>query len=471
VKTTLTERDGNTVKMAVEVSTEELQDAFDSQLKKLAREIRIAGFRPGKAPLTMVRQRVGDEAILVEAVEETMGEWFATAAIELDIEPVDRPEIETGDEIPELDKPFGFTATVTVMPDVVLGDYKGVEAVREASEAEDGEVNGQVDRLRDEFAELRPVDGRPAQTGDFVNADFRATYEGEPVENMQATDFVFELGGNQMFSEVEEQIVGMNIDEERTFPFVLPEGFPDDLGGKTVDFTIILKDVKEKALPELTDKWASEISEFETLLELRQEIRNRISMGKAQNSDQLFKARAVKAATDNATVDLPDVVVRRRAEEMVVDFKRSLEAQGASLDGYLEASGATIEKIIEDMKPAAANNVKTEMVLDAVAEAEGLEATDDELAEAVAQMAAAAKVDAKTLEKRLRKGGRAEELRASLVREKAADLIVDAAVALAPEAAAQAEETPVEAGAAEPAEDTGAAEPAEPADDAGGEEA
>jgi len=334
VKTTLTERDGNTVKMAVEVSTEELQDAFDSQLKKLAREIRIAGFRPGKAPLTMVRQRVGDEAILVEAVEETMGEWFATAAIELDIEPVDRPEIETGDEIPELDKPFGFTATVTVMPDVVLGDYKGVEAVREASEAEDGEVDGQMDRLRDEFAELRPVDGRPAQMGDFVNADFRATYEGEPVENMQATDFVFELGGNQMFSEVEEQIVGMNIDEERTFPFVLPEGFPDDLGGKTVDFTIILKDVKEKALPELTDKWASEISEFETLLELRQEIRNRISMGKAQNSDQLFKARAVKAATDNATVDLPDVVVRRRAEEMVVDFKRSLEAQGASLDCY-----------------------------------------------------------------------------------------------------------------------------------------
>ncbi|MBN1630356.1 MAG: trigger factor [Thermoleophilia bacterium] len=471
MKTTLTERDGNTVKMAVEVSTEELRQAFDGQLKKLSREVRIAGFRPGKAPVSMVRQRLGDEAILIEAVEESMNEWFSTAAVELDLEPVDRPEIEPDDELPELGKPFGFKATVTVMPEIVLGAYKGVEAAKEATEAEDSEVDGQMERLQNEFAELRPVSGRAVQMGDFVNTDLRAVYEGQPVEGLEATDYVFELGGNQMFAEVEAQVVGMNIDEERTFAFALPEGFPDDLGGKTVDFTIVLKDIKEKVLPALTDQWASEVSEFATLLELRQEIRSRISLSKAHSSDQLFRARAIKAAADNATVDLPDVVVRRQAETMMGDFKRSVESQGGTLEGYVEASGVTVEQIIEDMKPAAANNVKTELVLDAVAKAEGIEATDEEVSAMVAEMAAAGKVDAQQLEKRLRKGGRLEELRASMVRDKAADLIVEQAVAVAPaEPAAEPAPEAEPASEAEPA-DAPEAAASKPVGEAGDEEA
>ena len=469
MKTTLTERDGNTVKLEVEVSTEELQAAFDTRLKKLSREVRIAGFRPGKAPLSMVRQRLGDEAIVVDAVEESMGEWFATAAGELDIEPVDRPDIDLADELPELGKPLSFKATVTVMPEVVLGQYKGVEAVREPAEAQDAEVDAQMDRLRNEFAELRPVNGRATQRGDFVNADFSATLDGEAAEALATSDFVFELGGGQMFPEVEEQIVGMKVDEQRTFPLTLPEGFPEELGGKTVEFTVLLKDIKEKVLPEATDKWASEVSEFATLLELRQEIRTRIGLSKAHSSEQLFRARAMKAATDNATIDLPDVVVRREAESMLAEFTRSMEAQGGTLEGYIEATGTTAAQMLEDMKPAAANNVKTELVLDAVAKAEGLETSDEEVGAMVAKMALAAKVDAQVLEKRLRKGGRLEELRASLVRDKAADLIVAGAVAVAPEA------TAAPAADAEPAEEQAAeliAGPAgEQAGDAGDEEA
>ncbi len=434
MKTSLSERDGNTVKLAVEVSSEELQEAFDARLKHLAREVRLPGFRPGKAPLTMVRQRLGDEMILADAIEEAMGGWFAQAAVDLDLNPVDRPQIEMEDEesMPELGKSLGFTATVTVMPEIVLGEYKGVEAPKEPSEPGDEEVDAQVERLRGEFAELRPVSGRATQAGDFVTVDLNGVLDGESLENLQASDFVFEVGGGRMFPEIEEQIVGMNGGEEKTFPFTAPEAM-EELGGKTVDFTVSLKEIKEKVLPEPTDQWASEVSEFATLLELRMEIRNRIKAGKESAAEQLFRARAVKAATDNATIDLPEVVVAERAEDLVGDFTRSLQSQGMTLEMYAEFSGLTREQILEDMKPTAANNVKTSLMLDAVAKVEGIEATDEEISALAAQMAAAGKVDPKTFENRLRKSGRIAALAEQIVRDKVADFIVANAVATAPE--------------------------------------
>jgi trigger factor len=439
VKTTLSERKGNTVKLAVEVSGEELQEAFDSRLKQVAKEVQIPGFRQGKVPLAMVRQRLGDEAILVDAVEDAMGRWFASAAVELGIDPVDRPEIEVGDQLPEMGKPFSFTASVTVMPEVELGQYKGVEVPRDAAEVTTEEVDAQMDRLRNEFAELRPVEGRAVQNGDFVTADFSAEVEGTPVEGLQATDFAFEVGAGRIFNEVEEAVVGMNQGEAKTFPLPLPEGFPDELAGKTADFTITAKEIKEKVLPPLTDLWASEVSEFPTLLELRQEIRGKMQAGKTYSADQRFRSLAVKAVADNAKLDLPDVVVREQAEELLADFKQSLKAQGGDFDAYLQGTGTTVEQMIEDLKPGAANNVKTGLVLDAVAQAEGLEATDEDVQAAVAQMAAAGRVDAKTFEDRLRKSGRIQTVKWQIVRDKAADFIAANAIPLSEGAAAVAE--------------------------------
>ncbi len=257
VKTTLSERDGNTVKFAVEVSSEELQEAFNARLKQLSREVRIPGFRPGKAPIAMVRQRLGDEYVLGETVEESMSGWYSQAVIELGLEPVDRPEIDAGEDAPELDKSFGFTATVTVMPDLVLGEYKGLEVPKEAGEVEDAEVDAQMERLRNEMAELRPVSDRAAQMGDFVTVDFQATSEGKPVEDLAADDYVFEVGGDRMFPGVAEQLVGMNAGEQKTFAFEIPEGFPGEVAGKTVDFALTLKEIKEKVLPALSDQWAT----------------------------------------------------------------------------------------------------------------------------------------------------------------------------------------------------------------------
>ena len=439
MRTTLKERTGNTVKLVAEVTSEELKEAFDTRLRQLVREMRIPGFRPGKAPVAMVRQRLGDEGILADTVEESMNGWFAQAVVDLDLDPVDRPEIELEDELPELDKPLKFAATVTVMPEVVLGEYQGLVVPKEPAEVEDQEVDAQVERLRNQFGELRPAADRAAQMGDYVTADFHASLDGKPVGDLEASDYAFELGGNRMFPEVEKQVVGMAAGEERTFPFTLPDGFPGgDLGGKTVHFVISLKEIKEKVLPPVSDQWASEVSEFAALLELRQEIRSTLGAGKAHASDQQFRASALAKAVDNVALDLPEVAVQREVAEMLTDFKSSLEARGASLEGYLEATGESAEQMIKDMTPQAMVNVKTRLVLDAVIKTEGLEASDEEVGAFVTQMAAVGKTESKALEQRLRKSGRIEMLREQIRRDKAADLIVKSAVEGPPETKAAA---------------------------------
>lgn len=439
MKTTLSEREGNTVKLAVEVSGEELQEAFDSRLKKLQKEARVPGFRPGKAPLTMLRQRVGDQAILADAIDEELGRWFATAALELNLDVVDTPQIDMGEDLPEMGQGFSFTASATIMPEVELGEYKGLEVVKDNDEVTTDEVESQMDRLRNEFAELKPIEGRAVQNGDFVTADFKAEVDGTPIDGLEATDFVFEVGAGRIFDEVEAAVAGVSAGETKTFPVTLPDGFPDDMAGKKADFTITVKEIKEKAMPELTDEWATEVSEFATLEELRNEIRSKMQAGKTYQADQKFRSLAVKAATDNASLDMPDVVVKEQAEELLADFTRSLQAQGGDLNAYMAATGATAEQMLEDMKPTAANNVKTGLVLDAVAKAEGLQATEEEVQMAVAQMAMASRQDPKQFAERLVKSGRLPTVGWQVLRDKAADFIAANAVPLTEGAAAVAE--------------------------------
>jgi trigger factor len=442
VKTTLSERDGNTVKLEVEVSGEELQEAFDTKLKKLVREVRIPGFRPGKAPATMVRQRFGDEAIITDAVEDAIGGWFAAAAVELNLDPVERPKIDIGEELPELGKPLSFTATVTTMPEVVLGEYKGLEVPKEKAEVKDEEVDAQVERLRNEFAELSPVTDRPVKTGDFVTADFRAALDGEPVESLEANDFVFQTGAGRLFADIEVNTLGLKIDEERTFQLAIPEDFgAEEVGGKTVDFTVKVKEIKEKVLPSTTDSWASEVSEFATFAELRDEIKGKIQGVKDFSVEQRFRAEAVEAASNKAELDIPEVVVMEQAQEMVGDFAQSLAAQGGDLRAYLESTGITVQQMLEDFKPQAARNVKTGLVLDAVAKAEGITVTDGDVDAAIEQMAPAARTDAASLKTSLEKNNRIEPVKWQILRDKAADFIAANSVAVEPPAKAEQPET------------------------------
>ncbi|MGI5940088.1 MAG: trigger factor [Thermoleophilia bacterium] len=452
MKTTLSEREGNTVKLEVEVSSEELQEAFDRQLKKLTQEARIPGFRPGKVPATMVRQRVGDEAIMTEAIEAAMVDWLKAAGAEAAVEPVDSPQIDVGEEVPQPGQPLSFTATMTVMPEVILGDYKGIEAVKETVEVTDEELDEQTERLREEFAELRPVEDRPIKAGDFVIADFSATFEGEPVGSLETTDFAFEAGSGRLFPEIEAETLGMVADEERTFKLNLPDEFDDDeVAGKEVDFMVKVKEIKEKILPDFTDEWAAEMSEFSTMAELREDIRKKIKGKKEYEAHQRFRSAAVDAVADTVTIDVPDVLVKEHATEMATDFAQTIGAQGTDIRLYLKLNNLTPDQLVEDLKPQAAKNVKAWLVLDAVAKAEELRVTDIDFNMAIQQMASATQTDPNALEDRLRKSNRLESLRQQLLREKAADFIARHAVAV--------DAPPEPEVAAEPVESTITAEP------------
>ncbi len=434
MRSTLKERDGNKVKVEVEVTPEELKEAYDVKLRELVREVRIPGFRPGKAPLNMVQQKLGDEAILADAIDEAMSRWFVQAMVDLELEAVDRPDVDMGEELPVLDKSLTFSAEVVVMPEVKLGEYKGLKVPKDSTEVTDEEIEERIDRLRNEFAELQPVEGRAVAKGDFVLADFQATLDGGAVEELETADFLFETGAGQIFPEVDDQVVGMNAGDSKTFPVALSEDVPsEELAGKTVEFSVALKEIKEKVLPEITDDWVAEVAEFKTVDEFRADVRTRMQSAKDYAAAQKYHAAAVGKAADNVTIELPDVVVQREAAEMLGELRSSVEARGLTLEGYMAATGMPMEQLVESMMPRAAQNVKTKLVLDAVAKAENLEVGDEELEAAIGQMAAANGLEAKELEKRLRKNDRLDELKTQMLRDKAAGLIAENAVPGPPE--------------------------------------
>jgi trigger factor len=432
VKSNVAEQEGTTVRLEIEVSAEEVQEGLDTTLKQLAREARIPGFRKGKVPLRVAEQRFGAHAIVHQMLEDYLSRWYGSAVDEAGIEPVDTPEVDYDDE-PEPGRPFSFKVAVTVMPVPVLGEYKGLEVPRQMLVALDEDVDARVERLREEFAELRVVSDRSVRKGDFLTIDAKGMLDGAEVESATVDDYAFEVGAGRLLADLEEGVVGMAAGEEKAVLVVFPEDYPsDDLAGKTLDFTVTVKEVKEKVLPAMNDEFAKDVSEFETLLELRLDIRGKLQAAKDSAAERAFRGAAVKAATDAAMADLPAVVVDRQAQEMVEDFARSLTMQGGDFSAYLEKTGVKVEQMLADVRPEAEATVKTSLVLDAIVAAEGLEAGADEVEARVAQMATAGRLDAGEVRSRLEESGRIQSVRQQLLREKAADLIVQHAVAVAP---------------------------------------
>jgi trigger factor len=432
VKTNVSEQDGNKVRLDIELSAEEVQRAIDATVNQLAKDVRLPGFRKGKVPRDLVVQRFGMHAIIHQTLDDYLGSWYGRAVVISGIQPVDRPEVNY-DEDPEPGKEFAFRADVEVMPKAELGEYKGLKVPKEQPVVEDAEVDSQVDRLRREFGELRSVTGRPAQEEDYVTVDFTGVVDGKPVENASVEDYQYQLGTGQFLEDLEEGIAGMTVDEERHIPVRFPDDYASsELAGKTADFTVRLKDLKELSLPALNDEFAKDASEFATLLELRLDIRRKLQGIKEAATRRRYRSEALALAADNATIELPESAIEEQAHEMLEDFARSIQAQGTEFPKYLEASGATVEGMLASLRPGAENTVKTGAVLDAVAEAEGLAVDDEELFERIKSMAGQAGVEPVEFRSRLEESGRMTTVRRQLVREKAADLIVDSAVPTAP---------------------------------------
>ena len=424
METTVTELADSKVKIDVSVDADALQQRLDRAARALAGELKLPGFRKGKVPPQLVLQRVGREAVLEEALRDSLPEWYERALTESGINPVGDPKLDVG-ELPAEGEELRFSIEVGVRPKAELGEYRGLEVGRAELEVPDEAVQSELDRLREGFASLAPVE-RAAAPGDSLLMDFEGTIDGEPFEGSESKDFLIELGSEGLLPEFDAALAGASAGEERTVEVTFPDDHrPEELAGKTASFDVTVKEVREKDLPELDDDFASEASEFDTLAELRDHIRSRISEAFERRAEAEFREAAVEAAAKNATIDLPHELVHARAHEMWERIERQLAARGIDPQAYARMQGKDRHDLIDDAEDDAAKALRREAVLDAVADAEGIEPTEEDLLEAIGP--GEGDNDPQRLLDRLRDAGRDGLLRDEVRMRRAVDVIADSA--------------------------------------------
>jgi trigger factor len=425
ISTTLTELPESRVRVDAEVGPAEVERRVTQAAKLLARNIRVPGFRAGKAPPPVVIKRVGREAVLDEAVRESLGSWYRAAIDDAHVVPVGEPDVDLS-ELPKEGEPLKFSIEIGVRPKAELGPYKDLEVPKREPGVEDSVIDAELDGLRERAAKLETVD-RQAQRGDYVVMDFAGAVDGVPFAGGEGRDQMIELGSGRLVPGFEDQLEGAVGGEERDVTITFPEDYPAaELAAKEAVFKVTVREVKAKQLPALDDELAVEAG-FDTLDELREDIRSRLSSSEDQRVEAEFREAALDAAVERATIEVPDALIEARAREMWDSMLHSLSHQGIDRATYLRLSGTTEEETIEKAKPDADVALRREAVLAAIAEAEGLEPTEDELLEAVAEVSGAERVKPEKLLERLRKNGRLDSLKDDLSQRKAWDLVADSA--------------------------------------------
>lgn len=427
MKTEVTELPESRARVEVEVPAEQVDRGVQRAARGLAREMRMPGFRKGKAPPSLVVQRLGFGAVLQEAIRESLPEWYEQGLLASGLSPVGDPSIEIVSAPEAEGEPLGFKFEIGVRPKAKLGEYRGLEVGRAEPEPPDEIVEREIERIRTGFARLEPVE-RAAADGDVLLIDFEGFVDGKAFEGGKASDYMLELGSGQLIEGFEEQLGGASGGEERKVEVTFPEDYQaEQLAGQDAVFTVDVKEVREKILPELDDEFAGEASEFETIEELRADIRERVAAVVDERAEQDFRVAAVDAAVAEATVDLPDDLVTARAEERWDRVERQLASRGMAADAYLQMQGKTREEVLEESKPDAERELKREAVLAAIAEAEAIEVSEEEMVEALAHTAEHERTTPEKLLKRLRENGRDAMVREDIQVRKAIDLIAEAA--------------------------------------------
>ncbi|HEY3191548.1 MAG TPA: trigger factor [Solirubrobacterales bacterium] len=382
METTVKELADSRVRVDVDVDPKDVEGSINRTARQLGQDMKLPGFRKGKVPPEMVVQRLGRETVLTQALESSLGDWYERAMLASGVNPVGDPKLDLSD-LPDEGKPLRFSIEVAVRPGAELGEYKGLEVGREEPEVPEEAVETEINRLREGFARLNPVD-RAAKQGDVVLIDYEGRIDGEPFEGGTARDYLLELGEGRVLPELEKALDGAKPGEERQATVPFPDDYPgEEVAGKTAAFEVQVKEVREKELPELDDDFAAEASEFDTLAELREHIAGQIKEIIDRQIAERFRESALDAAVANAKVDLPKPVVDARAAEMWRRVERSLQRQGMDPENYLQVQGKTRDEMIEQARPDAEQALKREAVLEAVADAEGIEIAEEDMLEAL----------------------------------------------------------------------------------------
>jgi trigger factor len=407
--------EGNKVKLSVRVDEQEFERDIDAAFRKIAREVRIPGFRPGKAPRRILEARLGKESGRAEALRDALPNYYSRAIRDHDVDAVAAPEIDitSGQD----DGPVSFDAVVEVRPHLHLAGYSGLRVVIPSPVVSEEDIDAQIDRLRNNFGELTPVD-RPARNGDYLTIDLNGTRDGEPVPGLTTDDFLYELGSGSVLAELDDRLHGAKVGDILGFDAEIP-------GDKPVSLKVLVKDIKEKVLPEVTDEWASDASEFDTVEELRSDIVKRMGLIKKVQSTLSMRSATVEALVELVGDDPPASLVDAEVQRGLHDLGHRMEAQGATIAQYLEATGQTPEQFLETMRQSAIPSVKADLALRAVAEAEGIEPTEDDIDAEIARLAETYKMKVSELRKQLDRAEQMPAVRSDWKKSKALEWLLE----------------------------------------------
>ncbi len=429
VKAEMEEVEKNKVRVKVEVPAEEISRAVDGAFRAIAREVFIPGFRKGKVPRRVLQARLGMEPIYDEVKQSKLPEYYVEALKNLDLEPIEEPEIDVEEIEIEDGKPLTFEAVVQVKPRVELTAYKGVEVERPDEEVTDEEVERVLDSMRERFAQLEVASGKTLAEGDYALIDFDGTVNNVAFEGGSAKDFMLEIGTENIWPEFNQELKGKRKGDILDIKVKMPDHFPEEeLAGKIASFKVIVKEVKVKKLPDADDDFAREASRFDTIAELREDIRARLSESKKMQARESVRRQVLEKLAQGLEVDIPEKMVADYVQQRRHELETRLAARGIALDSYLKAVEYTEQRMEDEFEEEARRLIRNELVLDAVIRAEGIEVGDEELEEEISRRAEMFAVKPEEFRRVVEERGDLEELRDGVRREKALKLLGDHAV-------------------------------------------
>lgn len=378
--------EANVVKFEVRVEAEKFTAALNKAYNKNKKNFNIPGFRKGKVPMAMVKKHYGVEVLFEDAINTVISETYPKLVEENDLKPVDFPKIDVL-EVGE-GKDLVYTAEVTVYPEIELGQYKGLSVKRKEAKVEDSEVESQLESMQAQNARIETKDGGSVEKGDIAVIDFKGFIDGVAFAGGEGHDYSLEIGSGSFIDNFEDQLVGMSVDEEKEVKVTFPENYgTEDLNGKEATFEVKVKEIKVKELPALDDEFAKEVSEFNTLDELKADITGRLEESKKATFEREFEDELITAVIENSKMDIPEIMVEKEIDNMVRDLEARLNQQGLSLEQYMQFTGNTEDKMRSYMKENADKKVKADLVLEAIAKTENIEATEEEVKEKATKIA------------------------------------------------------------------------------------
>ena len=416
MKTSVEELEDNKVKLSIQVDEPEFEKAVDAAFRKIAREVNIPGFRPGKAPRRILEKRLGEGVARGEALRDAIPEYYAQAVRDNDVDVIAAPEIDITEG--EEDGPIAFEAVVEVRPIVVVPGYESLRITMPRPAATEEEIDDQIQRMLGQHAELATVE-RPAAEGDYVTIDIEGSQGDEALEGLTAQDYSYEVGSAGIVGELDEALVGASAGDELEFDAEHPD--PDEDG---LHFVVSLKEVKERVLPEPDDAWAAEASEFETVAELRDDLANRMTAVRKMQAQMSIREKVSDALAELVDVEVPEALVNQEMQQRLQDFAMRLQAQGLTLDQWLDNTGQDQAEFVETLRTTAAQAAKFDLGLRAVVEAESIEATDDDVDAEFAQVAERVNLDVKEVRKQFVAADQIPQVEADIRLRKALDFLV-----------------------------------------------